>query len=354
MEEKGTVTFEGRTLTFESERPLHNGTGWERYLDSSSPDCWRFRMKKGPFFWMFIPMLLIPVAGWLLLLLAGGIILLIKMCSKRAFAVPTFDFQNNCYYRDRKKPRYGDFSQLNDYLSLSKVTGVQLLYKEFRGSKGSTTEAYELNLVTDDLKRVYICDSGSYEKLRTAAELLAEKLNVPVKVHLRPQDVKVKKFPAWIGFIFLFGFSGLGGLALYLNVGQPLYRSLRAQEFQPVSAVVTQSKIVSERHRSKNSSYTVYKADISFAYMVKGKKYSSNNYTFFDDFSRSSSRANAMVRKHPAGKQITCYINPANPYQAVVDRKIPCWELALEALGYTFFLVMGFVIFAILRAQRNK
>ena len=197
-------------------------------------------------------------------------------------------------------------------------------------------------------------DSGSYEKLRTAAELLAEKLNVPVKVHLRDQNIKVKKFPAWIGFIFLFGFSGLGGLALYLHVCQPLYRSLRAQEFQPVSAVVTQSKIVSERHKSKNSSYTVYKADISFAYMVKGKKYSSNNYTYFDDFSRSSSRANAMVRKHPAGKQITCYINPANPYQAVVDRKIPCWELASEALGYTFFLVMGFVIFAILRAQRNK
>lgn len=353
MEEKGSLNFEGRTLTFESERPMYNGTGWERYLDTSSPDCWRFRMKKGPLFWIFIPMLLIPLAGWALFLLTGGIILLIKMCSKRAFAVPAFDFQNDCFYRDRKKPKYGDFTQLNNYLPLSKVTGLQLLYKEFRGSKGSTTEAYELNLMTDDLKRVYVCDSGNYEKLRAAAELLAEKLNVPVKVHLR-QEVKVKKFPAWIGFIFLFGFSGLGGLALYLHVCQPLYRSLQACEFQPVSAVVTKSVTVSERRKSKNSSYTVYKADISFAYMVKGKKYSSNNYTYFDDFSRSSSRANAMVRKHPAGKKITCYINPDKPEQVVVDRTIPYWELALESLGYTFFLVMGFVIFAILRAQRKK
>ena len=345
-------------LEFADERPLSGGKSCERFLDKREPDVWRFRVSKAIFlpfgFMIMIPLWIVFASGsWFALIIPAVALLVLIIASKSFLSTPTFDFANNCYYCDDKKPKYGDFSSLKNYLPLSKITGIQLLFKVVHGSKNSIRQGYELNLVTDDVKRVFVTDSSSYDKLRKAAEELAQRLNVPVKESSR-NKVTSKPVPRWCAFLFLFVFSGLGSIGLFQNILQPLQQNFQAQKWTPCEAVITKSFVDSQRRRSKNSSYTVYKASIAYKFLYNGKEYTSENYSFFNDFTRSHSRARTLANKYPAGKKITCFVAPANPFQAVIDKKIPAAHLWLEAGGYLVFICAGIGIFLLLWSQRKK
>ena len=345
-------------LEFADERPLSGGKSCERFLDKRQPDVWRFRVSKAIFlpfgFMIMIPLWIVFASGsWFALIIPAVALLVLIIASKSFLSTPTFDFSNNCYYCDDKKPEYGDLSTLKNYLPLSKITAIQLLFKTVRGSKGKVRQGYELNLVTDDVKRIFVTDSGSYDKLRKAAEELAQRLNVPVKESSR-NKVTSKPVPRWCAFIFLIVFSGMGTIGLFQNVLHPLLQNFQAQTWLSCEGTVTKSFIDSQRRRSKNSSYTVYKARISCKYFYNDREYTSENYSFFNDFTRSSYRARTLVSKYPAGKKITCFVNPANPFQAVIDKKIPAAHLCTEAGGYLVFICAGLGIFFLLWSQRKK
>lgn len=345
-------------LVFADERPLSGGKSCERFLDKREPDVWRFRVSKALFlpivFLLTIPLWIFFASGsWFAVIIPAVILLIIWIASKSFLSTPTFDFSNKCYYCDDRKPEYGDFSSLKNYLPLSKITAIQLLFKTVHGNRGSVRQGYELNLVTDDVKRVFVTDSSSYNKLRKAAEDLAQRLNVPVKESSR-NKVTSKPVPRWCAFLFLVVFSGLGSIGLFQNILQPLQQNFQAQKWTPCEAVITKSFVDSQRRRSKNSSYTVYKALITYKYFYNNKEYTSENYSFFNDFTRSHSRARTLANKYPAGKKITCFVDPANPFQAVIDKKIPAAHLWLEAGGYLVFVCAGIGIFFLLWSQRKR
>lgn len=345
-------------LEFADERPLSGGKSCERFLDKGQGDLWRFRVSKAiylPFgFLIMIPLWIAFASGsWFAMIIPAVALLILSIASKSFLSTPTFDFSNNCYYCDSRKPKYGDVTTLKHYLPLSKITAIQLLFKTVRGSKGSVRQGYELNLVTDDVKRVFVTDSSNYARLRKAAEELAARLNVPLKEYSR-NKIASKPVPRWCGFIFLFFFSGMGMIGLYQNVLQPLQRNLQAQKWSSQPAVVTKSIVETQRRHSKSSSYTVYKAVISYRYFYKGKEYTSDLYSMFNDFKRSGSTARQLVRNYPPGKQIRCFVNPDVPFQAVIDKKIPAAGLCLEAGGYMIFICAGIGVFLLLWSQRKR
>ena len=347
-----------RNIEFVSERPLNNGKSWERVLDTRDPECWRFRCSKkiwavllffiSSFGFFICSFSFLAAAAAIFLVLA--VLLTVKMFS----CTPTFDFDRKCFYCDRKKPRYGEVSHLKGYLPFSRISGIQIFYNVVHGSKGSNRQCYELNLMTDDLRRVFVAGSCNYSNIRKAAEMLAEKLNVPLKENDK-NKVVTKPVPRWVAFIFLFLFSGMGLLGFVLNIIQPALKNWRSQEWQAVEAEVRSSQLSSARRKSKNSSYTVYKAEITYHYTVKGKNYSSSTYSFFHDFTRNFRKHKELLKNYPVGKKIVCYINPDNPEQAVMTQKMPpLAPLCAEAGCYLFFTAVGVGIFLLLWFQRKK
>ena len=350
-----------RLINFVNDRPLNNGKSWERVLETRDPECWYFRLSRsiwGLYAFLILPPLAATLSGSgsaliFSLIFLFFILFILAISAKDFFAVPTFDFRNGCFYRDWKKPRYGDVSSLKDYLPFSKISGIQLLYKIVHRCKSGPCQFYELNLITDDLNRIFITDSSNYASLKKTAETLSQKLNVPLKENDR-NKTKQKNVPRWVAILFLIIFSGAGTLGAIQNIISPLIQNSRTEKWLSVPAEVTNSYVKTARRRSKHSSYTVYKAEITFKYDVKGKSYTSDTYSFFHDFSRSSYKHRQLVKKFAPGKKFHCFSNPAAPHQAVIDKNIPARSLFLEGAGYSFFIVVGVGIFILLWSQRKK
>jgi hypothetical protein len=92
------------------------------------------------------------------------------------------------------------------------------------------------------------------------------------------------------------------------------------------------------------SSFTVYWPDVIYRYEVGGVSYRANIYNASDPGSPWYYGARGIVRRHPSGMKITCYVNPADPTEAVMTRTLSgtqwfgVWPLTIALLGsFTIF-----------------
>lgn len=342
-----------RHIDFVDSRPLSEGKKISRRLCTRHPDRWRF-LPAADIWWIGILFFFAAAAPALLgvwvAIFPGLALLLIGAFSwKQLFATPVFDFDKQCFYRDHKKPRYGDASMLKEYLPLSKIAALQLLYKQLRGSKGRIYQGYELNIITDDLNRIHVTDGLNLQKITQDAEKLAERLNVPLKINDRNKVVR-KKVPMWLSVLFLVIFSGGGLGTICYSVLLPLWENRQTESWPAAPAEILHSRLLTERRRSKNSTYTVYKPDIRYSYTFKGIVYESELYSVFSkDFSRGAAYTRHAVRSNPPGKKVTCYVNPDRPSQAVISRRVPREEIWFNGILASVFIVMGIGIFAAFR-----
>ena len=343
--------MENNSPDFAEYRPLHNTSPLPRRLDTRNPERWIFRVSRTPgiIAGIFIFFFLVPAffhGVWAAVFIALTIFLVMIFKLRELLCTPVFDFEKKCFYRDFRAPKYGDVSTLKGYLPFSKITGLQLLYKICHGSKGATWQAYELNLITDDLERLHITDSKDLDRLRTAGEKLAERLGVPLKIHDH-NKLTPKKTPLWAAILILLIFSGLGLTALFFTVLQPLYKNCKAEKWIKTPAVVLKSYVDSQRRRSKSGSYMAYKAIVTYRYNFKGQWFTSKRYSIFsDDHTRGASAKRRIVRAFPPGKEIQCLVDPAAPDEAVISTKLPVSELlgaAVLSLVFVFAGLFGFV-----------
>ena len=116
--------------------------------------------------------------------------------------------------------------------------------------------------------------------------------------------------------------------------------------------MVVKSDVKRERHRTKNGSYTVYIADISYRYDYKGKTYDSGRTAFIEEEYSSSAAAQRVVNANPPGKKIYCLMDPQRPSRAVLTRKIVWKALLLGGVVSTVFL--GFALFMGVQALRRR
>ena len=348
-----------RLIRFANERPMRpNKSSMQRVVDTRDPSCWRFRHNRLVFFLVtaFVLLPTLPVAFFhLRFLIFQAFVLtilgIVYWCNRN---VPTFDFDNGCFYNDRKKPRYGDFSTLKDYLPLKKITAIQLLLKTVYGDKGARW-VLELNLFTDDLKRVHVTDSIDLKGMRNAAKMLSEKLDVPLKESEPEKTKKHKPTPRWVGFIFLFIFGSVGVGGFYTHALSPLIENFNSRNWKEVPAVVVKSHVENARRRSKNGHYTVYRAKICYQYLFKGKLDTSEIYSAFSrDFSRGSSEKFRIVRNNPPGRKIVCFVDPSTPQRAVCSREIPWGQLIWEGGYFLIFAVFGVVVCGFIWKKSKK
>ena len=114
------------------------------------------------------------------------------------------------------------------------------------------------------------------------------------------------------------------------------------------------SRVLSEKRRSKNGSYTVYKAVVTYNYTFKNRVYTGKNYSMFSDFTRSSSSQRKIVRNNPPGRRIICFVDPAAPQHAVISTEISSWELTTNILPPFIFIIAGGVVFFTVLRQKKR
>lgn len=116
--------------------------------------------------------------------------------------------------------------------------------------------------------------------------------------------------------IFFFIFFAVGCGIFYPFFIQPALKIIEAKEWDRVQAVVQSSHV--ESHAGDDS--TTYSVEITYTYQIRGETYTSDRYSFMGGSSSGYSGKKEIVDQHPPGKRIWCYVNPEDPYEAVLER----------------------------------
>lgn len=111
---------------------------------------------------------------------------------------------------------------------------------------------------------------------------------------------------------FIAGIAMIYGLSLL-----PWMRGRAAQSWAEMPCQVVWSRV--RVHEDDDGSDT-YSPDIFYRYQFGGETFHSNRYSFAIGSSSGRSAKQRIVRQFPAGKQTSCYVNPAKPWHAVLNR----------------------------------
>lgn len=63
---------------------------------------------------------------------------------------------------------------------------------------------------------------------------------------------------------------------------------------------------------------SVFRLSVKYRYAVDGKSYTGNRITASDNYQKTRSSANDVLKKYPVGGEVSVYYNPANPGSSVL------------------------------------
>jgi len=137
-------------------------------------------------------------------------------------------------------------------------------------------------------------------------------------------------------FLFLFGtpFFAMGLLFCWLGAIDPILKVVTSGDWPQVPCTITKSEV----ERKSSSDGTTYSIDIRFSYEYGGRTYTDGRYGFNKVRSSGQKSKREVVRQYPLGSDAVCWVNPDDPEQAVLTRKIP---------GIAFFIIPFTSIFMI-------
>ena len=158
-----------------------------------------------------------------------------------------------------------------------------------------------------------------------------------------------KRLGARAGVAFFALFFAIGTLVFYFLTWRPLLGVLSAREWTPTSCTIISSRVQS--HRSDDG--TTYRVDILYSYEFDGREHRSNRYHFMGGSSSGRQGKAAIVRQYPAGSKRTCFVDPHNPNEAVLERGLTpgMWFGAIPAV---FMLIGAGGIIGTLRKGRTR
>ena len=274
-----------------------------------------------------------------------------------------FDFNRKCYWKDRRNLRMGENPErMKDYLAFKNIDSLQIITEHCRGSKGATWFSYELNIVCRDGKRLNVVDHGGLQQIRMDGRRLADALGVPLnEVKYRSENERKKKkadskslliVACIMTFIFV--------MMVFTHVVIPLINLHRAKSWTPTPATVKICYLDTYTRKAKHGRKTYYFINIKFDYTYNGRTYQGRN--FYCDNLNHGTRSQAMVdrmeqiiRQYPPRKQITCYVNPAKPREAIVRQELPLtFPGNFISAGFMTLLPLAFWIFYVLVKRKEK
>ena len=102
----------------------------------------------------------------------------------------------------------------------------------------------------------------------------------------------------------------------------------------------TRCTIVDGRLRSwSTDDGTSYRADVLYTYEYGGREWTSNRAAFFGFVNSGYESARALLDRHPEGSVGTCWVNPRNPSESVLERQLRPFHLI--GLAPLIFILAG-------------
>ncbi len=139
----------------------------------------------------------------------------------------------------------------------------------------------------------------------------------------------------------------MGAVMSYFFLLRPAVRVMAARNWTQTRCRIVRSA-VGVHFGDKGTTYSV---DIEYSYRVGRRMFTSTNYDFMGGSSSGRSWKETVVDRYPAGKPALCYVNPANPADAVLNRGLPdSFPVGLVPLA---FMAAGATGLVISRKQRK-
>lgn len=150
-----------------------------------------------------------------------------------------------------------------------------------------------------------------------------------------------------VGFFALFALAGAGTSLFFLI---PAGKVLKARSWPAVPCTVESSRVA--EHPGDDS--TTYSVEVSYRYEIEGKSYRGNRYQFLGGSSSGYEGKQKVVDRYPAGSEAVCYVNPDDPWDAVMERAFtPGYFFALIPLLF-FSVGVGGMVFALRAGTRTE
>ena len=144
--------------------------------------------------------------------------------------------------------------------------------------------------------------------------------------------------------VILLGFGGIGAFLLYRGWQQNKLADA-SKNWPAANGQITISKIHEGwSEDSDGDRFRSYQADVQFVYQVNGQTLNGSQIAFgVKSSDRNPKNAQVAVNNYPVGKNVPVYYNPANPGEAVLERRA-------GGLGVTFEMGIVFLVVAICMA----
>jgi hypothetical protein len=159
-----------------------------------------------------------------------------------------------------------------------------------------------------------------------------------------PQHQRSKQRAGMVAAVGLVAGFGSFTVAEYVL---PLARNAQATTWQLTPCEILESNIISSTVHGE-ASVTTYRTDILYRYHVAGVSYRSNRFSLTEGGTMSGDSRERFVKdQYPAGTETTCYVNPADPADAVLSRRVSptvafgAWPFALTLLGAAVLATTG-------------
>ncbi len=147
-----------------------------------------------------------------------------------------------------------------------------------------------------------------------------------------------------IAFFGIFFLVGAGTLLFFVL---PALKAAGARNWRETPCTVLHSQV---RTHSGSDSNT-YSVDVLYTYVVDDRRYESNRYQFLGGSSSGYDGKAEIVARYPPGTRTVCYVDPADPTQAVLHRGLSAdYWVALVPL--VFLLVGAGGMYGVARSGR--
>ena len=128
-------------------------------------------------------------------------------------------------------------------------------------------------------------------------------------------------------FFFIFFLFGLGFSLLMLYF---FFKAYSVSSWQQTPCNITYSKML-----DKNDGY---KIDVKYTYQYNGKTFQSDKFTRGNTIINDYSEADGYLKQFKSGKN-TCFVNPSNPSEAVLQAKTPWVMLPFLLIPFIFICI---------------
>ena len=142
-------------------------------------------------------------------------------------------------------------------------------------------------------------------------------------------------------------FTAMGTVVVALLVVIPVVHQVRSRDWVATPAVVEMSRSVVSRSSQGGRSWH---PEVLYSYRFEGNLHRASRIGFHGTSSRSGT--GAFLARHSVGAKVTCWVNPRDPDEAVLERRLS-WSQLIGLLFLLFPLAGAFLLRGGWRALRQ-